>query len=157
MFLTALLVLLDSAVTNAGSNHFVNREMALHARALDEIHGIPGISHSIPKYIYILVHKILQVNVIFFSHLQIFRKMLQSMSTVSSADISRTLPDLQLHSRHTPLFTWWNLQWTCWCMWLCQGLLWKILWNMRRYMMSFNTTLSIITLFHMLLSSSNII
>ena len=109
MFLTALLVLLDLFVTNAGSNHFVNREMALHARALDEIHGIPGISHSIPKYIYINNHQILQVNVIFFSHLQIFRKMLQSMSTVSSADISRTLSNLQLHNPYTPLSTWRNL------------------------------------------------
>ena len=49
MFLTALLVLLESAITNAGSNHFVNREMALHAKALDEIHGIPGISYGILK------------------------------------------------------------------------------------------------------------
>ena len=51
MFLTALLVLLDLSVTNAGSNHFVNREMALHAKALDEIYTIshPGMSFNITK------------------------------------------------------------------------------------------------------------
>ena len=51
MFLTALLVLLDLSVTHAGSNHFVNREMALHAKALDEIYTIshPGMSFNITK------------------------------------------------------------------------------------------------------------
>ena len=51
MFLTALLVLLDLSVTNAGSNHFVNREMALHAKALDEMYTIShqGISYGITK------------------------------------------------------------------------------------------------------------
>ena len=51
MFLTALLVLLDLSVTHAGSNHFVNREMALHAKALDEIYTIshPGMSFHITK------------------------------------------------------------------------------------------------------------
>ena len=55
MFLSALLVLLDLSATNAGSNHFVNREMALHAKALDEIHGIPGISYGILKDIHVVI------------------------------------------------------------------------------------------------------
>ena len=51
MFITSLLVLLDLSVTHAGSNHFVNREMALHAKALDEIYTIshPGMSFNITK------------------------------------------------------------------------------------------------------------
>ena len=51
MILAALLVLLDLSVTHAGSNHFVNREMALHAKALDEIYTIshPGMSFHITK------------------------------------------------------------------------------------------------------------
>ena len=58
MFLAALLVLLDLSVTNAGSNHFVNREMALHAKALDERgFEIRGISYGITRTIYIAVNK----------------------------------------------------------------------------------------------------
>ena len=64
MFLTALLVLLDLSVTNAGSNHFVNREMALHAKALDEMYTIShqGISYGITKDINI--DKITSANIV---------------------------------------------------------------------------------------------
>ena len=58
MFLAKLLVLLHLSVTNAGSNHFVNREMALHAKALDERgFEIRGISYGITITIYIPINK----------------------------------------------------------------------------------------------------
>ena len=63
MFLAALLVLLHLSLTNAGSNHFVNREMALHAKALDERgFEIRGISYGITRTIYIAVNKYIGKN-----------------------------------------------------------------------------------------------
>ena len=51
MLITTLCVLLVICPPNAMSNHFVNREMALHAKALDEIYTIshPGMSFNITK------------------------------------------------------------------------------------------------------------
>ena len=49
MFITPFLVLLDISLKVVGSNHFVNREIAMHARKLDEIYSMskPGIYFDI--------------------------------------------------------------------------------------------------------------
>ena len=49
MFIAAAFVLLDISLANSGPNHFVNREMALHAKELDAIYPAskPGISSSV--------------------------------------------------------------------------------------------------------------
>ena len=49
MLITTLCVLLVMRPPNAMSNHFVNREMALQAKALDEIYlaSTPGMSFDI--------------------------------------------------------------------------------------------------------------
>ena len=51
-----LSILLGLYLANAGKNSFVNREIAMHARALDEIHlpKPPGMAHDILKTFYAL-------------------------------------------------------------------------------------------------------
>ena len=44
-------ILLGLYLANTGKNSFVNREIAMHAKALDEIHlqKPPGMAHDIQK------------------------------------------------------------------------------------------------------------